>query len=420
MLSCGVTGWEDPQAMHPNATPHFHTFFVVTLIGLSFGIMAFSIDAVVPSLDLIREEFAITTAQAQLNLSVMIAMSGMGQLVFGPLSDRIGRRPAMLTGILVFLLGSLCCVLAPSLSWLLLGRACQGVGAAAPLVIGRAILRDLYTGRKLVQMFSLSFAFMGILPILAPALGYWITEILNWRAVFGALAIYGCLMLAFTMLKFQETLAVPNPHAMRPSILWRATVTVLRHPQSRLFLILQLLTTSGMFAYVISAQQIYAVTYGITGPWFALAYGASGSGVIVGQLCNQFLVNRYGTAEIMLGFLFLLLATSIAGILMVSAGWLGPILFGCLAFALVLGVMVLVASSSAMIMDPHSEIAGFTSSLMGMIVFGFGSLGGTLLAYLCAGNPAYLFGSLFLIMATGVAILVYWLRQAYHAMPAVV
>lgn len=389
-----------PEFRHSDA-------FILMLIGLTFALTAMSVDTMVSSLPYIAADLQITDTQVQITLTALMAAMGIGQMYFGPLSDSKGRRYAMLQGLGIYLLSSAVCLFAPNITILAIGRFGQGLGVAAAMALGRSILRDLYHAERLSSMFSLCFAAIALVPMISVVIGHYAAALISWRATIGVHIIYALILLAIYIFSFKETIKLRNPTAMQPRILWNCVLTVIKHPQSRLFIIVQTLINLAMFGYVVSSQLLFATAFEITGVWFSILYGVIGLGTLPGPILNNYLVTRIGTVASMLFFHVLNLAVAIIGVLVTMAGLMDAVIFSALLFVFIMTVMANVANSSSLVMDPMGKIAGLASSLLGTVTFGIGAVGGGVFAAFLGDDPQQLFVG-FLFVTIVVFLLTLW------------
>ncbi|HEV8680959.1 MAG TPA: multidrug effflux MFS transporter [Stellaceae bacterium] len=211
---------------------------------------------VVPTLPLLAHVFGDRAAEVQLVLTLYLAGIAGGQLVYGPLSDRFGRRPVLIGGLTMFLLGTLLCGFAWSLAALIVGRVLEGLGACAGVVLARAIIRDVYEREAAARGLALVMMAMTLAPAISPALGASLAEWIDWRAIFALLGILGAGVLAWTVARLGET----NAHPMRldPVGMMRAYSSLLRSPQFVGFALCSACTSASWFTFIASAPHILA------------------------------------------------------------------------------------------------------------------------------------------------------------------
>jgi DHA1 family bicyclomycin/chloramphenicol resistance-like MFS transporter len=215
---------------------------------------------VVPALPLLAIVFAESPAHVQLVLTLYLAGIAGGQLVYGPLSDRFGRRPVLIAGLLMFLLGTLMCGFAGSIAALVFGRVLEGCGACAGIVLGRAIIRDVYEREAAARGLAIVMMAMTLPPAVSPAIGAYLAEWVDWRAIFVLLGVLGAIVLGFTVARLNET----NAHPTRFDLLGmgRAYVSLLRTPQFVGFALCSACTTASWFTFVGSVPHVLAEAMG--------------------------------------------------------------------------------------------------------------------------------------------------------------
>jgi len=333
--------------------------------GLLLSLSAFSADIMLPTFFDMQRDLGAPIEAVQATVPVFLFLSAFAQLFFGPLSDRIGRRKALLAGLACYLTGGTAALLSPSIAAVLGGRALQGFGAGCAQVVPRAVLRDLHQGPELARSMAFAMAIFSFGPIFAPLVGTLLTELGGWRVVFGAMLTFGCLLALFALLRLPETNKQPDPDALDPARLWSAFKRVLGHPQSRFFLVLAGIGFFAIVSFVTNAPRIYKSAFGIEGPTFAILFSATGVGIIIGQTANHRLIARLGALAA--SRLAATVLTSVAALVVVLslAGALNAAIFTLLMFAFNTSFLVVVANSASLVLDPHKEIAGFAASLFG-------------------------------------------------------
>ena len=338
---------------------------IVIYCGVLISISSFAIDITLPAFPEMVRRLDSPYATVQWTVTVYMFCAGIAQLVWGPASDRFGRRPTLAAGLSLFLVGSVLTALAPTIEWLLAGRAIQGFGAAAAIVLARAIMRDLYSGQELARNLALSMAVFAVGPILSPLIGAAVLVPFGWRGVFGALALLGVALL-LPLLFFRETIAQTSRDATRPAILRARLVRLFVHPQSRYFLLLSGLVMSTMVFNLSALPRIYDVSFGVTGVAFALLFALHGTGIVVGQLINRRLIPILGTVHAMMVANAVLILSSALMMMLTLAGVMGAYLMSALLVLFSTGYLVVFSNASALVLDPHGDIAGFAAAVLGV------------------------------------------------------
>lgn len=361
------------------------TRVIVIYCGLLLSLSAFSVDITLPAFPLIVADLAAPYDLVQMTVTIYILSLGVGQLLCGSLSDRFGRRPIILGGLLVFLLGALLAIFATNIYWLLAGRVLQGVGAAAGPVLGRAIIRDLFSGRELARNMAFAMAVFAFGPIVAPLVGVGLIAIGGWRFVYIGIAIF-VIFLLIALTRLPETLKATNAAATNPVIMWGNMVRLFRQPQSRFFLLLSGTIMTSMLLIVTNAPRVFEQEFGITGTLFAILFALHGVGIVIGQTVNRNLIGRIGALWSAVAGNGVLVLT---GALIVALGMMG-IMSGYLLSALLVlfatSYLMVYSNAASLTLDPHGEMAGFASSFYGFFSQLLGSVAASVLSIFIAGR----------------------------------
>jgi len=271
----------------------------IVVLGLLSTFGPLSLDLYLPALPQLADELRASTSAAQLSITACLIGLAFGQLIAGPLSDRFGRRRPLVIGLTAYLLASLACAVAPSITVLVVLRLAQGLAGAAGLVIARAIARDLYSGQTLLIFFSRLTLISGLAPVLAPVLGGQLSKIMSWRGIFAVLAGFGLLLLATGWFGLRETL----PPARRTTGGLPSTLrgfAVLLH--DRLFVGTALaagLASASLFAYISGSTFVLQRIYGLSAQGFSLAFGANSLGIMAASQVGGRLARRWSALRVL-------------------------------------------------------------------------------------------------------------------------
>ncbi|MGH8355259.1 MAG: multidrug effflux MFS transporter, partial [Pseudomonas sp.] len=257
----------------------------------AFGPMA--IDFYLPSFPAIAKAFATDVEQVQHSLAAYFVGLAIGQLLYGPLADRFGRRGPLLAGIALFTLASLACVLAPSLEWLIAARFVQALGGCAGMVMARAVVRDLCDPIASVKVFSQLMLVMGLAPILAPLGGGWLLNAFGWSSIFVGLALFGALCALGVAFWLAETLPAHLPRAPLSGAFAQYR-SLFGDRQFIGYALTGGLAIAGMFAYIAGSPFVFLQLDGVPAEHFGWLFGANAAGFILLAQVNAWLVARHG------------------------------------------------------------------------------------------------------------------------------
>jgi len=387
--------------------------FLIVYCGLVLSLSAFSIDITLPAFFPMAKDFSASIDQVQMTVPVFALTFGAGQILFGAASDRFGRKPMVILGLSFFLAGSLLAFMAPSLDVLLAGRFLQGLGAGCNQVSVRAVLRDRYSGAALGQAMALAMGIFAFGPVAAPLLGYGLVELGGWRFVFVGIFIFCTLLMVATLWRMPETNEALDPLALKVAHLKSSLFAVLGHGQSRFFIFYSALVFFVILSFVVNSPRFYAQDFGITGLGFAVSFAIIGLGIVPGQFLNKFLIRRHGVlyaarvgavgVSFFYGLMFVLAFNGLLG----GAGFTA-LLVGFGAFSI-----ITMTNGASLTIDPHGQIAGFTSSLFGFVTQLSGAVLSGLTVPVFAGSVVVWSGSLALLTLGMALFLLYW-RLPHH------
>lgn len=342
-------------------------FRIALVIGLLGAVGPFAIDMYLPALPTMAADLGVTAQAAQMTLTAYFLAFGVSQLVYGPLSDQMGRKPPLLIGLGVFLLGTLGCAFAPTVETLVAARFVQGLGAATVMVVPRAVIRDLYTGPQATKLMAMVMLVISVSPMLAPLAGSGVMAVAGWRSIFGALAIAALASLALTQFALPETLGPADRTPMRPASLLRGAGQLLR---DREFMGLTMIGGFGMasfFVFIASAAFVYVESFGLTPTQFSLAFAINAAGFFAASQTASALGSRFGMRRVVAVAVAGFAATTLVlfGLVAAGLGTLPVIVFMLVLANACLGPVL--PTTMVLALDPHPDMAGLASSLGGAI-----------------------------------------------------
>ncbi len=344
-----------------------HPALIVLTLALLLGLQPITTDLYLPALPGLTQELGASMPQAQLTLTALLLAFGVSQLVWGPLSDRYGRRPILLTGMVAYVAASVGSAFAPTMDLLIIWRTLQGAAMGAGVMCARAIVRDLYTPAQGASVMSKGLSGLGVIACLSAPLGGLLTALFDWHVALLTLAVFGAVALGVIALRFEETLAHKNPHALQLTTLVHTWLGIVRNPTFWAFTALSTFAYSGLFTFLATSSFVFIRVLGLSTPQYGLVMFANSFIYIMGTfLCRRLLV-RVGVRRtvaiggaLTLGGAGTMAALSLAG---VQSVWAIEIPFGL--FMLAHGIHNPCGQSGAV--GPFPKAAGAASALNGFL-----------------------------------------------------
>lgn len=378
------------------------------MIGMTLTLMTalnpVSIDTLLPAIPFLRREFNVAPGTAQLALSFYIMGFAAMQLVFGPLSDRFGRKPVLLVSLVLYCAATLVSAVSPTFEVLILGRTLQGIGAAAGPVIGRAIIRDLYGAERSGKVLSYVMAAFGVIAVASPVIGGTLIAWFGWRSTFLLCLGYAGMTLLFSLFILHETLAPENRQAAIPRRIWDNMRTILRHPTFRLNTASNCASYSAMFVWL--SGGLYALIEVVEVPvetaavYFALAE----SGFMSGAFLGGRLATRFRPPQLIIGgaMLSVLGAAMLWGL--AASGVVGVAAIAIPGFLWTLGYGFYFPNTMAGAVAPFPTMAGAASSLIGFLQMVCGAVAAWATGFVFDGSSVPFGFLMFALTALGLAI----------------
>jgi len=380
---------------------------VTALLTALVALGPMSTDLYLPSLPGLLRHFDADIAEVQLTLSVFLVGLAVGQLVYGPLSDRFGRRPVLLAGLILYVVASAICALAPSVPTLIAARLLQATGACAGPVVCRAVVRDVHGREGAARILSYMGAAMALAPALGPILGGFVEAWLGWRANFAILCIYGAVGLALTAAILPETAPHRGESGGGLDAALRGYLGLLGQRVYIGFVLCCALAYGGIFCFISGSSFVFVDIIGLAPQLYGVCFGTIVLGYILGTLVGGRLTRRIGVERLVrtgglisaVGGLALLLSVwttgaSVAGILLPTVIYM-------------VGTGLVLPNAMAGAIGPFPRMAGTAAALLGFVQMGLAAAGGVAIGHLANGTA--------IPMAAGIALagllqpLIYWL-----------
>jgi len=335
------------------------------VLGLLAAVGPFAIDLYLPATLEIGRDLRTDDASVQMTFTVYFVAFGIAQLVYGPLADRYGRKPPVFLGLAVFIIGSVMCALAQDINALTLGRFVQALGAAAPMVIVRAVVRDLHTGTEATRLMALIMLVFSVSPMLAPLTGSFIIQFGSWRLIFGALGIIALAAVIQMALLLPETLPPDKRARIDPVAMVRSSIYLLRDAKFLGLTLIGGFSLASFFVFIAAAPMVYMTQYELTPTGFSLVFALNAIGFFASSQFAAPLGQRFGMARVALvAVIGFAASTSLLAVLVWSGIDSLPVLMA-LFFVGNSFLGQVIAPTMVMALEDHGEHAGMASSLGG-------------------------------------------------------
>jgi DHA1 family bicyclomycin/chloramphenicol resistance-like MFS transporter len=348
-------------------------FYLILILGLLTAIGPLSIDMYLPAFPDIAQRLHTSVAQVMLSLSSFFIGISVGQLVYGPLLERFGRKKPLYAGLCIYLLASIGCATATSVNALILFRLLQALGGCAGMVAARAIVRDLFEVKENARIFSTLMLVVAVSPIVAPTLGGYITSAFGWRYVFVMLIVVNIFILAGVFFLLPES-KKPDPHfSLKAGAITKSFLSILKHPQFYTYALTGAIAYGGLCAYVSGSPNVFVEQFGVNEKQYGWIFAVIAVGIISASQVNNIVLKKHSSEQIIK---IASLCQSIIGIVfavLTILGWseLYSTIFLIFLFLCCQGFMF--PNASALSLAAFGHNAGSASALMGAIQMGVGA-----------------------------------------------
>lgn len=349
-------------------------FFLILLLGSLTALGPFSIDMYLPGFPAIAKDLGTTVAKVSLSLSGFFIGISAGQLLYGPLLDRFGRKKPLYIGLVVYIIASVGCAYATTIDALIALRCIQAIGSCAAAVASVAMVRDLFPVEENAKVFALLMLVVGVSPMVAPTVGGYVTTAFGWHSVFLVLMLLGVLNLVASIFGLPEGYQPDHTLSLKPRPILKNFIAVLREPQFYTYAFTGAVAFSGLFAYVAGSPLLFMDIFALKEETYGWIFAFLSIGLIGSSNLNTIALRKYSSEQVIFAAL---ICQSITGIIFFVGslnGWFGLpatifllfIFLGCLGFAN--------PNTSALSLAPFKKNAGSASALMGAVQMGLGTL----------------------------------------------
>lgn len=348
-------------------------YIILLVLGTMIALGPFSIDAYLPGFESIAEDYNTTISKIGLTLTSYFIGISLGQLAYGPIMDKFGRKKPLLIGLSLYFLSALSCMYSPNLEWLIVSRFFLAVGAAAGMVAAKAIVRDVFPVNEVAGAISVLMLIMGGAPIIAPTVGSFIIDSFGWKMIFLFLAIFCALMIISVTKLLPESIMPDKDVDLKPKQVAIKYFGILTHPKFSNFAFSGSFAIGAMFAYISDAPKLFMGNYDLSQKEFGILFGLNAGGLILGSQINRLFLRKYSTLQITLFNSVILVILS--SLFLVNAIFQ----FGFITTAVLLFLMLFLLgfqnpNTTALSLEPFEKKAGRASALIGSLKMVLGAL----------------------------------------------
>ncbi|MEP6627575.1 MAG: Bcr/CflA family multidrug efflux MFS transporter [Ginsengibacter sp.] len=356
-------------------------FFAIFTLGLLSAMGAFSIDMYLPGFPAIAKDLHTTVAHITLSITSFFIGISIGQMIYGPLLDKYGRRKPLYIGLVVYLIASVGCAFAPTADALIGIRFLQALGSCAGLVASRALVRDIFPVNENAKIFSLLMLVLALSPIVAPTLGGYVTSLFGWQSIFYILAGIAGLTLILVYFKLPEGRSPDPGISLLPAPIIKGFLEVAKEPQFYTYAFAGAIASSGLYAYIAGSPFVFMELYHVSDKQYGWIFAIIAMGLILAAQVNSVLLRKFSSEQIIRVTLF---CQCLAGLALVLGTWFNVL--GLYSTIFLIWVFLSTQgfafpNSSALSLAPFSKNAGTASALMGAIQLGIGAISTALVSF---------------------------------------
>ena len=390
----------------------------ILILGALSTVSPFSIDMYLPGFPAIAKDLGTTMANVHLSLTAYLVGIAVGQLIYGPLLDRFGRRAPMYAGLGIYLVATVACAFSKSIDSLIIMRFLQAVGGCGGMVAAQALVRDLFPTNKTAQAFSSITLVIAVSPMIAPTVGGYLTVAFGWQSMFIVLAIVTSIILAAVHFMLPEGRQADASLSLKPNAVMHNFLSVMKEPQFAVYTLAGGVATSATFAFIAGSADVFINTYGVSERQYGWVFAFIATGIIGSSQLNHLLLKKFTNAELVR---FPVIGQTIVGAVMVIGtmyGWFN--MYGLLAimFVFVCGQGIIGPNATALSLAPFSKLTGSAAALLGSYRMAIGGVVSALVSVFHNGTSLPMVGmmvacptSALVIMTVGKATVRYHARK---------
>ncbi|MDI9364686.1 MAG: multidrug effflux MFS transporter [Flavobacterium sp.] len=347
---------------------------LILILGLLAAIGPFSIDMYLPAFPNIAQTLHTSVSLVMLSLSSFFIGISAGQLIYGPLLERFGRKKPLYVGLTIYAIASFACATTSSVNGLIVYRLFQALGGCVGMVASRAMVRDLFDVKDNAKVFSTLMLVIAVSPIIAPTLGGYLTAYLGWRYIFGVLIIIISIILAGVYFLLPESKQPDTNFSLKPAAIFNSFSTIIKHPQFIVYTFTGSLTAAALYAYISGSPYVFMVLFKVSEKHYGWIFAIIAAGLIGASQFNSLLLKKYTSEQVMRWGIYI---QSTIGIILVVLFVLNVqelYLTIALIFAFLCCQGCIFPNASALSMAPFGHNAGSASALMGFLQMSIGAL----------------------------------------------
>jgi DHA1 family bicyclomycin/chloramphenicol resistance-like MFS transporter len=357
-------------------------FYLILILGLLSAVGPFSIDMYLPGFPNIAADLHTTVAHVSYSLSSFFIGISFGQLLYGPLLDRFGRKPPLYAGLILYLVASLACAIVVSANQLIILRLLQAIGACGGMVAARAMVRDLFPVDEIAKVFATLMLVIGVSPIIAPTVGGYVTATIGWHYVFVILTAMDAVILALVFFLLPESRHANPSISLKAKPILKGFLNVIREPQFFTYAFTGAIASAGLYAYIAGSPSVFMELFKVTEKQYGWIFAFNAVGLITSSQLNTLMLRTRKSEHLIRVALICQTAATVIFFIAAILGLLNiySTIFFIFAFLCCQGFVF--PNSSALSLAPFTQNAGSASALMGAIQMGIGTLTSAIVSFL--------------------------------------
>ena len=348
--------------------------FYIVILGFLTALSPFSIDMYLPAFQDIAESLHTTTAKVDLSLSSFFVGLAFGQMIYGPLMDKFGRKKPLYVGMCLYIIASVACFLSTSVDMLIAARLVQAIGSCAAGVASVAMVRDLFPVKDSTKVFALLVLILGASPLVAPTVGGYLAEAFGWQSVFIVLLVIAAVVFFTVMFALPESYKPDSNYSLKPAAITGKFIEVIRNPQFFTYAVSGSLAFCGLFAYVAGSPLVFMDVFALSKKEYSWLFAGLSVGFIGSSQINSLLIKRFKSEQIIKVALTMQLLVGALFLFGSIYGWYGVGGTVAMIFMMLCCVGLCSPNTSALSMAPFSENAGVASAFLGTMQLGLGAV----------------------------------------------